>query len=257
MLDAACGTGKYFGIVLDSGRSLLGVDHSAGHLARAREKLPDVPTERRDLQQLPYREEFDGVMCVDAMEMIPPEDWPVIIEGFRRALRPGGRLYLTVERVPGDQVGRGGEDARRSGLPVVEGEVMWEDDLYHHYPSMDRVWVWLADAGFVVDEDLEGPGTRRTTTATTTSWPMPRSAPARIRAPLAGHRAKLATPPPASRERVTKPAVGKASPPFDTLSGSLYSVSFVVVREPGPRSPLCVQGNRGADVCRPWAQDKG
>lgn len=157
VLDAACGTGKYFGMVLDSGRSLLGVDHSAGHLARAREKFREVPTELRDLQDLPYREEFDGVMCVDAMEMIPAEDWPVILGGFRRALRPGGQLYLTVERVPDDPVRRGGEAARRSGLPVVDGEVMWEDDLYHHYPSMDRVWGWLAYAGFMVDEDLEGP----------------------------------------------------------------------------------------------------
>lgn len=40
---------------------------------------------------------------------------------------------------------------------MVDGKVMWEDDLYHHYPSMDRVWGWLADAGFVVDEALEGP----------------------------------------------------------------------------------------------------
>ena len=28
VLDAACGTGKYFPMVLDSGRSLLGVDHT-------------------------------------------------------------------------------------------------------------------------------------------------------------------------------------------------------------------------------------
>lgn len=157
VLDAACGTGKYFGTVLGSGRSVLGVDHSAGHLARAREKFPEVPTERQELYELPYRGEFDGVMCVDALEMIPPEDYPAVLEGFRRALRPSGRLYLTVERVPDEQVRRGTEEARRSGLPVADGEVMWEDDLYHHYPSMDRVWGWLADAGFVVDEDLEGP----------------------------------------------------------------------------------------------------
>jgi SAM-dependent methyltransferase len=157
VLDAACGTGKYFGVVLDSGRSLLGVDHSTGHLARAREKFPDVPTELRDLQDLPYLEEFDGVMCVDAVEMIPPEDWPLVLDGFRRALRPGGRLYLTVERVPDDRVRGGSEEARRSGLPAVDGEIIWEDDLYHHYPSMDRVRSWLAAAGFTVDEDLEGP----------------------------------------------------------------------------------------------------
>jgi SAM-dependent methyltransferase len=157
VLDAACGTGKYFGMVVDSERSLLGVDHSSGHLARAREKFPDVPTEVRELQELPYRGEFDGVLCVDALEMIPPEDYPGILEGFRRALRPGGRLYVTIERVPEDHVRRGTEEARRSGLPAVDGEVIWEDDLYHHYPSMDRVRGWLNEAGFAVDRDLEGP----------------------------------------------------------------------------------------------------
>lgn len=157
VLDAACGTGKYFGMVLDSGRSLLGVDHSPGHLDKAREKSPDVPTEVRELQDLSYRGEFDGVMCVDALEMIPPEDYPGILEGFRRALRPGGRLYLTVERVPEEQVRRENERARASGLPVVEGEAVWEEDLYHFYPSMDRVRAWLAEAWFEIDEDLEGP----------------------------------------------------------------------------------------------------
>jgi SAM-dependent methyltransferase len=159
VLDAACGTGKYFAMVLATGRSLLGIDHSGGHLARARAKFPDVPTERRDLQALPYREEFDGVMCVDAMEMVPPEDWPVVLDLFRRALHPGGRLYLTVERVPEDRVREVNQEAKRSGLPVVEGEVMWRDpeDLYHHYPTMGRVRAWLADAGFAIEDEAEGP----------------------------------------------------------------------------------------------------
>ena len=157
VLDAGCGTGKYFGMVLKSGRSVLGVDHSAGHLVRAREKFPDVPTELRELQELPYEEEFDGAMCVDALEMIPREDYPIVLAGFRRALRPGGRLYLTIERIPEDQVHGGNEQGRAAGLPLVEGELIWEDDLYHHYPSMDRVRAWLAAAGFEVKEDLEGP----------------------------------------------------------------------------------------------------
>ena len=157
VLDAACGTGKYFGMVLDSGCSVLGIDHSPGHLARARERFPGVPTEVRELQDLASREEFDGVLCVDALEMIPPEDYPTVLARFRRALRPGGRLYVTIERVSEEQVGRRNERARVAGLPVVEGEVIWEEDLYHHYPSMDRVRAWLADAGFEIDEDLEGP----------------------------------------------------------------------------------------------------
>ena len=157
VLDAACGTGKYFGLVQESGRSVLGVDHSAGHLARARGKFPDAPTEVRELQGLTYEREFDGVMCIDALEMIPPEDYPGVLAGFSRALRTGGRLYVTIERVPEDQVRRENERARAAGLPVVEGEVMWHGDLYHHYPPMDRVRDWLAEAGLEVIEDLEGP----------------------------------------------------------------------------------------------------
>lgn len=159
VLDAACGTGKYFPLVLASGRSLLGVDHSGGALAQAGTKFPHVPTEKHGLQDLPYRDEFDGVMCVDAMEFVPREDWPEVLERFRRALRPGGWLYLTVELVPADQVRVMNEEARRSGLPVVEGEVMWDepDGYYHHYPSMEQVRAWVAHAGFVIQKEVEGP----------------------------------------------------------------------------------------------------
>jgi SAM-dependent methyltransferase len=158
VLDAACGTGKYFPLVLASGRRLLGVDHAGAYLANAAAKFPQVPTDKHDLQELPHQDEFDGVLCVDAMEFVPPEDWPVVLERFRRALRRPGWLYLTVELAPGDRVRASNEAARRSGLPVVEGEVIWEepDGYYHHYPSMQRVRTWLADAGFAIQEEAEG-----------------------------------------------------------------------------------------------------
>lgn len=159
VLDAACGTGKYFPMVLASGRPLLGVDHSAGALARAGTRFPHVRTEKHGVQDLPYQDEFDGVMCVDAMEFVPPEDWPRILERFRRALRPGGWLYLTVELVPEDRVRAMNEEARRSGLPVEQGEVIWDEPhgYYHHYPGMDQVRSWVADAGFAIQEEAEGP----------------------------------------------------------------------------------------------------
>jgi 2-polyprenyl-3-methyl-5-hydroxy-6-metoxy-1,4-benzoquinol methylase len=74
VLDAACGPGKYFPMVLASGRSLLGVDHAGAYLAIAAAKFSQVPTEQHDLQELPYQDEFHGVLCVDAMEFVPPED---------------------------------------------------------------------------------------------------------------------------------------------------------------------------------------
>ena len=160
VLDAACGTGKYFQMVLDAGRTLLGVDHSSGHLTRARQKFPHVPTEKHDLQELPYREEFDGVMCIDAMEFFPPEDWPVVMGRFRQATRSDGWLYLTIELAPDEELTLATEKARRSGLPVVSGEALWDDPdgaYYHYYPSIPQVHGWLADAGFEIEEEGEGP----------------------------------------------------------------------------------------------------
>ena len=159
VLDAARGTGKYFPMVLASGRGLLGVDHAGAYLANAAAKFHQVPTAKHDLQDLPYRGEFDGVLCVEAMEFVPPEDWPLVLGRFRRALRWPGWLYLTVELAPSDRVRAATQAARRSGLPVVGGEVIWEepDGYYHHYPSMQRVRGWLADAGFAIVEEVEGP----------------------------------------------------------------------------------------------------
>jgi SAM-dependent methyltransferase len=159
VLDAACGTGKYFPLVLAGGRSLLGVDHARAALAIAAAKFPQVPIERHDLQELPYRGEFDGVLCVDAMEFVPPEDWPPVLGRFCRALRPGGWLYLKVELVPAYRVRAANQAARRSGLPVVDGEVIWEgpDGYYHHYPNMGQVRAWLAAAGFAIEQEAEGP----------------------------------------------------------------------------------------------------
>jgi SAM-dependent methyltransferase len=145
--------------VLASGRRLVGVDHAGALLAIAAAKFPQVPTAKHDLQELPYQGEFDGVLCVDAMEFIPPEEWPPVLERFRRALQPGGWLYLTVELAPDDRVRASNEAARRRGLPVVEGEVIWEgpDGYYHYYPSMERVRAWLAEAGLAIQEEAEGP----------------------------------------------------------------------------------------------------
>ncbi len=38
-------------------------------------------------------------MTIDAMENIPPEDWPTVLANLHRAVRPGGMLYVTVEEM--------------------------------------------------------------------------------------------------------------------------------------------------------------
>ena len=60
ILDAACGTGKYFALVLESGRQVLGIDQSAGMLSVARAKHPDVPTQKVGLQEMDFDAAFDA-----------------------------------------------------------------------------------------------------------------------------------------------------------------------------------------------------
>ncbi|HJW61830.1 MAG TPA: class I SAM-dependent methyltransferase, partial [Actinomycetota bacterium] len=146
VLDAACGTGKYFAMVLDAGRRVVGTDQSTGMLARAR--FPGVPLERVGLQELAFDAEFDAVMCIDAMENIPPEDWPRVVANLRRALRPGGHLYLTVEQVDDEELDRELADATARGLPVVRGEE--SRDGYHYYPSREQVGYWMEEGMLVM-----------------------------------------------------------------------------------------------------------
>jgi ubiquinone/menaquinone biosynthesis C-methylase UbiE len=156
VLDAACGTGKYFAMVLDAGRRVVGTDQSTGMLARARARFPVVPLERVGLQELAFDAEFDAVMCIDAMENIPPEDWPRVVGNLRRALRPGGHLYLTVEQVDDEELDREFADATARGLPVVRGEE--SRDGYHYYPSREQVGYWMEEGMLVVVAEDSSPG---------------------------------------------------------------------------------------------------
>jgi ubiquinone/menaquinone biosynthesis C-methylase UbiE len=156
ILDAACGTGKYFGMVLDAGRQVVGTDQSAGMLAQARAKHPEAPTETVGLQELAFDAEFDAVMCVDAMEQVFPEDWPPVLANLRRALRPGGHLYLTVELIDEQELEQAFAEAVASGLPVVRGELTSPGGGYHYYPSLEQVAEWVRDAGLEPLEDGVG-----------------------------------------------------------------------------------------------------
>ena len=179
LLSAGCGAGKYDGMLLEAGHSVVGIDQSEGMLARAREHFPEVRYEKIGLQEMDFREAFDGVICIDAMEHICPEDWPGILRKFREALKPGGVLYFTVD-LGGDYVEGAYERGKALGLPVVYGEVadkveeayeramamempIVPDDLgdsavYHYHPPLEQVRTWLIQAGLAIEEEGTGSG---------------------------------------------------------------------------------------------------
>jgi 2-polyprenyl-3-methyl-5-hydroxy-6-metoxy-1,4-benzoquinol methylase len=178
LLSAACGAGLYDGMLLDAGHSVVAIDQSAGMLTRARERFPKVRYEKKGLQEMDFRNEFDGVICIDALEHVFPEDWPVIVRGFREALKPGGMLYFTLDISATNWLEEAYEQAKSRGLPVVFGEVAAEVDVafeqvmameygdvpdeladkavYHYYPSVEQVRKWLDQEKFAVEAEGTG-----------------------------------------------------------------------------------------------------
>lgn len=186
LLSAACGAGRYDGILYNAGHSVLGTDQSAGVLARAREHFPigDFPRlsyQKIGLQEMDFHAEFDGAICMDSMEHICPEDYPGILRAFHEALKPGGVLYITTETTEtavedGEELDEAYEKARAKGLPVVPGEVVDEMDsaypqamsqedvpgevahnaVYRFYPPLEQVRAWIEQAGLTIVEEGHG-----------------------------------------------------------------------------------------------------
>lgn len=154
VLDAACGTGKYWPAVLASGRTVIGVDHADGMLAAAAASHPEVPTGRLALHEIAFDALFDAVLCVDAMEYVGPEDWPAVLAALRRAARPGAHLYVTVELPDTEQVRHDYERAVAAGEQVVPGESIYPAG-YHFYPTADAVDRWVEGASLEVIDDQE------------------------------------------------------------------------------------------------------
>jgi 2-polyprenyl-3-methyl-5-hydroxy-6-metoxy-1,4-benzoquinol methylase len=173
VLSAACGAGLYDGLLVEAGHPVVGIDQSVGMLRQAREhfpleQYPQLSYEKMGLQEMDFNAAFDGAICIDAMEHICPEDWPGILENFRKALKPGGVLYLTVDWADADDMEKSYQRARARGLPVVYGEVVDELDaayeqalsggpvldasVYHFHPPLEQVRAWLEKAGLVVEE---------------------------------------------------------------------------------------------------------
>lgn len=178
LLSAGCGAGLYDGILLEAGHTVMGIDQSTGMLRRARERFPSIRYEKIGVQEMDFQEEFDGATCIDALEHVFPEDWPVILRGFRAALKPGGVLYFTLDVSATDSLKEDYEKAKSRGLPVVYGELVAETDeayekvmamdsrddpgeladkaAYHYYPPVNQVREWLEQEKFLIEAEEMG-----------------------------------------------------------------------------------------------------
>ncbi len=147
ILDAGCGTGKYWPEIFDRGLGVVGIDQSEQMLWRAREKYPPIRTVTAGVQEFQELNAYEAVLCIDVLALVSPEDWQHALANFLGALKPGGLLYMTVENADPAEIDFAYEEARKLTLPVVRGEIA-HSGYYHYHPSGEQVIAFLQQAGF-------------------------------------------------------------------------------------------------------------
>jgi SAM-dependent methyltransferase len=99
VLDVACGTGRYVGMLLHHGYQVVGSDISAEMLEVARRANGSHPRllafEQADAARLPFEDgRFDGVTCMRLYHRVPPETRLEMLREVRRVGRGWGILFF-------------------------------------------------------------------------------------------------------------------------------------------------------------------
>jgi demethylmenaquinone methyltransferase/2-methoxy-6-polyprenyl-1,4-benzoquinol methylase len=131
VLDLACGTGDFCHELEAQGLRPVGLDFSAGMLARARVTAPLV---RGDGARLPFADgAFDGVVCGFALRNFV--DLDEVFRETARVLRPGGRLAALDAAVPANAILRAGHAVWFRGAVPALGKVLARDaEAYRYLP---------------------------------------------------------------------------------------------------------------------------
>jgi len=95
VLDAPCGHGRIANRVSAIGCRVTGLDSSRLFLDIARERGPDVEYVEGDLRDMPFDGRFDAAInWFSSFGYFDDEGNRRVLEGFRRALKPGGKLLI-------------------------------------------------------------------------------------------------------------------------------------------------------------------
>lgn len=98
VLDYGCGYGRACAELATSGyRDVVGVDISAGMIARGRALDPNLDLRRCDGCSLPFADDtFDACVLLAVLTCIPTDAGQrLVLAEIRRILRPGGILYVS------------------------------------------------------------------------------------------------------------------------------------------------------------------
>lgn len=105
VLEVGCGPGfdaKYFS---EHGLAVTAIDLSSGFVAMARKRAPRARVLKMDMRNLKFRaREFDGIWVMASFLHVPKSDGPATLAGFKRVLKLGGLLFISVKIGRGEKV---------------------------------------------------------------------------------------------------------------------------------------------------------
>lgn len=109
ILDIGCGPGRDAKYFLDREFEVVGIDLSGGLLKIARQEVPGATFFKMDMRHLGFAPaSFGGLWVCASFLHIPKKEGLDTLCGFRRILRSGGSLFLSIKEGDGEAIdGRG------------------------------------------------------------------------------------------------------------------------------------------------------
>ena len=165
-LDYGCGNGWAAVIAAKSGcASVTAVDMAEGAVSAARFTAEifgaEVDCEHIDeswLGSVPQGE-YDGIVCSNVLDVVPPETAGEIIEGLASAAAPGASVIIGLNYYISE------ETAKAKGIELEDGRCLFSDGILRLVSRTDGEWEELFKPFFTVErlEHFAWPGEEKET----------------------------------------------------------------------------------------------
>ncbi|MGR3805271.1 class I SAM-dependent methyltransferase [Marinibacterium profundimaris] len=129
VLDLGCGPGNAADVMARAGFSVLAVDASA-EMVRLAARVEGIETRQARFDEIDEVDAYDGIWASFSLLHAPRAAFPGHLAALKRALRPGGLLFL--------------------GLKLGDGEKVDKIGRFYSYYREDELKALLRDAGFTL-----------------------------------------------------------------------------------------------------------
>lgn len=140
--DVGCGPGHVTARLHKLGVDAFGIDVSPGMIGVARNDHPELRFEVGSMTDLHLADaSIAGALAFWSLIHVPDDEVPAVLDGFRRALRPGAPLLIGFHMGDGSRLKTEGY----GGHPMK---------VHVHRRRPAQMSAWLRDAGFTVETEM-------------------------------------------------------------------------------------------------------